>query len=50
MALRHLRQGQHAAAYQDLLAVLELDPDPETEAIARRALEAFEFRGRGFRG
>jgi membrane associated rhomboid family serine protease len=50
MALRHLRQGQHAAAYQDLRAVLDLDPDPETEATARRALEAFEFRGRGFRG
>jgi membrane associated rhomboid family serine protease len=49
-ARRHLRQGQHAAAYQDLRAVLELDPDPETEATARKALEAFEFRGRGFRG
>ena len=49
-ARRHLRQGQHAAAYQDLRAVLELDPDPETEAIARKALEVYEFRGRGFRG
>ncbi len=50
LALRRLRQGQHAAAYQDLRAVLDLDPDPETEAIARRALDAFEFRGRGFQG
>jgi membrane associated rhomboid family serine protease len=49
-ARRHLRQGQHAAAYQDLRAVLELDPDPETEAIARKALDVYEFRGRGFRG
>jgi membrane associated rhomboid family serine protease len=48
--LRHLRQGQHAAAYQDFRAVLDLHPDPETEAMARRALAAFEFRGRGFRG
>ena len=48
--MRHLRQGQHAAAYQDFRAVLDLDPDPETEALARRALDAFELRGRAFRG
>jgi membrane associated rhomboid family serine protease len=49
-ALRRLRQGQHAAAYQDLRAVLDLDPDPDTEAIARSALDAIEFRRGGFRG
>lgn len=48
-AFRRIRQGQHAAAYQDLLAVLDLDPDPETEALAHRALDAYEIRGRGWR-
>ena len=38
LGLMRLRQGQPTAAYQHLLAVLDLDAAPETEGRAREAL------------
>ncbi len=40
LGIARLRQGQTTAAWQNLLAALELDPDPATEARIRRALAA----------
>ncbi|MBN2496841.1 MAG: rhomboid family intramembrane serine protease [Deltaproteobacteria bacterium] len=37
-----LQQGQPTAAYQFLLDALDHDPDPETEAMLRRALAAIQ--------
>ena len=38
LALLLLRQGQPASAWSHLHRALELNPDPETEAMAREAL------------
>lgn len=51
LALGHLRlkQGQQAAAYQYLLGVFDLDPDPETAARAREALRRLDLDRRALR-
>jgi membrane associated rhomboid family serine protease len=42
LGLLRLAQGQPTAAYQHLLAVLDLDPEPETAARARAALAGID--------
>jgi membrane associated rhomboid family serine protease len=47
MGLLRLSQGQETAAYQHLLSVLDVDPDPQTASQARSALEGINvYRGK----
>ena len=50
LGLMRLRQGQPTAAYQHLLAVLDLDAAPETERRAREALSRISIYRRKPRG
>ncbi len=49
LGLLRLKQGQQAAAYQYLLGVLDLDPDPQTAARAREALRRLDLDRRALR-
>ncbi len=49
LGLLRLKQGQQAAAYQYLLSVFDLDPDPDTADQAREALRRLDLDRRALR-
>ncbi len=49
LGLLRLKQGQQAAAYQYLLSVFDLDPDPDTADLAREALRRLDLDRRALR-